>query len=72
MASAIWQREQTATIRAVLAAARAYVLFLSGNGTVKRSQKIAHETGGGPALSNDGRFGFSVTSLGDLNGDGRP
>ena len=47
-----------------------HVLFLNANGTVKSSQKIASGTGGGPTLANDDRFGSSVASLGDLDGDG--
>ena len=47
-----------------------YVLFLNSDGTVKGSQKIAHQTGGGPTLGNYGRFGKAVSSLGDLDGDG--
>ena len=47
-----------------------YVLFMNANGTVKGSQKIASATGGGPILTNDSRFGSSVTSLGDFDGDG--
>ena len=47
-----------------------YVLFMNANGTVKSSQKIASGIGGGPALANGDRFGSSVTSLGDLDGDG--
>jgi hypothetical protein len=47
-----------------------YTLLLHSNGTVKRSLKIASEMNGGPALPNGGRFGTSMASLGDLNGDG--
>jgi len=47
-----------------------HVLFLNSDGTVKGSQKIAHQTGGGPTLGNYGRFGRSVSSPGDLDGDG--
>jgi hypothetical protein len=47
-----------------------HVLFLNADGTVKRSQKIAHNTGGGPSLANWDKFGSSITSLGDLDGDG--
>ena len=46
------------------------VLFLNANGTVKNSLKIANNTNGGPTLSNSDFFGTSVTSLGDLDGDG--
>ena len=48
-----------------------YVLFLNADGTVKAEQKISSTTGGlvGP-LHNFDRFGYSVGSLGDLDGDG--
>ena len=47
-----------------------HLLFLMADGTAKHSQKIAHETGGGPMLSGGDLFGSSLTSLGDLDGDG--
>ncbi len=47
-----------------------YVLLLNANGTVKSSVKIASGTNGGPTLANIDRFGRSVASLGDLDGDG--
>ena len=47
-----------------------YVLRMNANGTVKSSTKIASGTNGGPALANNDRFGSSVASLGDLDGDG--
>jgi hypothetical protein len=47
-----------------------YVLMLNADGTVKDSTKIAHETNGGPTLSDQDYFGASITSLGDLDGDG--
>ena len=47
-----------------------HVLFMNANGTVKRSQKIASNTGGGPTLASTDLFGSSVATLGDLNGDG--
>ncbi len=47
-----------------------YVQFMNSDGTVKSSMKIANESNGGPVLANDDRFGSSVASLGDLNGDG--
>ena len=46
------------------------MLFLNPTGTVKSFQTIAHNTGGGPMLVDQDSFGSSVTSLGDLNGDG--
>jgi hypothetical protein len=47
-----------------------YVLFMNPNGTVKDSQLIAHNYGGGPTLSNGNFFGVSTSSIGDLDGDG--
>jgi hypothetical protein len=47
-----------------------YVLFMNASGTVKASQKIASGIGGGPLLGNYDRFGRSITSLGDVDGDG--
>ncbi len=48
-----------------------HLLFMNTNGTVKASQQIASGTGGGPTLANDNRFGASIASMGDLDGDGR-
>ncbi|MCX7420916.1 MAG: integrin alpha [Planctomycetia bacterium] len=47
-----------------------HVLLLNANGTVKNSKKIASGTNGGPELAKYDRFGSSVASLGDLDGDG--
>ncbi len=47
-----------------------YILHLKANGTVKTSQKIAHETGGFGSLNDDDYFGEELTPLGDLDGDG--
>ncbi len=49
---------------------KVYVLFLNTNGTVKSSTVIASGVGGGPTLANADNFGASVSSLGDLDGDG--
>jgi hypothetical protein len=48
----------------------AYILFLNADGTVKNSQKIGDEIGGGPDLDRGSYFGCSVASLGDIDGDG--
>jgi hypothetical protein len=47
-----------------------YILFLNSNGTAKSSRKIASGVGGGPILANGDRFSRSLSSLGDLDGDG--
>ena len=48
-----------------------WILFLNNNGTVKSHQKISDTEGGFTGVLDDSAlFGFSVTSLGDLNGDG--
>jgi len=48
-----------------------WVLFLDTNGTVKGEQKISVTQGCFTGtLNNDDQFGFSVSEIGDLNGDG--
>ncbi len=47
-----------------------WILFLNADGTVKAHQKISSAEGAGPPLSDGDRFGESVASLGDLDGDG--
>ncbi len=49
-----------------------YVMFLDVDGSAKRWQRISHQVGGGPQLSNSDFFGESVASVGDLNQDGTP
>ena len=47
-----------------------WILFLNPNGTVKTHQKISDTQGGFTGTMDDeDRFGISVTSLGDLDGD---
>ncbi len=46
------------------------MLFLSTNGTVKSSTKIASGTGGGLQLRNYSYFGRSLANLGEIDGDG--
>ena len=47
-----------------------WILFLNSNGTVKAHQKISSTAGGGLPLKDRDRFGSSVGSLDDLDGDG--
>ncbi len=48
-----------------------YILFLNRDGTVKNAQKISQTQGGFPAtLRIHDEFGRSITSLGDMDGDG--
>lgn len=47
-----------------------HVLLMNANGTIKSSLKVGSGTSGGPVLANSDRFGQSVASLGDLDGDG--
>ena len=50
-----------------------WVLFLNSDGTVKRSQAIGHGVGGfSGTLIAPATFGRSITSIGDVNGDGIP
>ncbi|MEZ6144011.1 MAG: FG-GAP-like repeat-containing protein [Planctomycetaceae bacterium] len=48
-----------------------YLLYMNTDGTVKSHRKISNTAGGFTgSLDNNDRFGGSVESLGDLNGDG--
>lgn len=47
-----------------------YVLLMNPDGTAKGSQKTASAVAGAPTLADSDRFGSSVTTLGDLDGDG--
>lgn len=47
-----------------------FSITAESSGTVDNVTKIASDTGGGPTLANLDLFGSSVTSVGDLDGDG--
>ena len=47
-----------------------YVFLLNSNGTIKSTTMIAHNSGGGPSLTDRDYFGTSLAAIGDLNGDG--
>jgi len=47
-----------------------YIVKLNPDGTAKSHLKIADQANGGPALADSDFFGSSLSSLGDLNGDG--
>lgn len=49
-----------------------YILFMNNQGSVIRSSHISSRIGGGPLLSTDDKFGFSIAALGDFDGDGTP
>jgi hypothetical protein len=49
-----------------------YILFMNRDGTANSSVKIASGTNGGPTLTDSDEFGYSVSSMGDLNSDGTP
>lgn len=46
-----------------------YILFMTFNGTVKSSSRIGGLSNGGPMLYKEDEFGYSVSALGDLDGD---
>jgi hypothetical protein len=47
-----------------------YVLYMTFNGTVRDTARIAGNVSGGPMLFTNDQFGFSLASIGDLDGDG--
>ncbi len=47
-----------------------HILKLNRDGTARTTTKIASGLNGGPGLANNDRFGVSVASGGDLDGDG--
>ncbi len=47
-----------------------HISYLNANGSVKSTVEINDSTANGPNLANDDRYGYSVASLGDLDGDG--
>ena len=47
-----------------------HIMFMNSNGTVKNTVEINDTTPNGPTLSNDDNFGYSVSAIGDLDGDG--
>lgn len=47
-----------------------YILLMGGDGKVSSFTRISGLTGGGPQLYDNDQFGYSITSLGDLDGDG--
>ncbi|MBI1315205.1 hypothetical protein GC176_28270 [bacterium] len=47
-----------------------YILFMNASGSVASSVKLTSGVNGGPTLADGDHFGQSVTSLGDLDGDG--
>ena len=49
-----------------------YIVFMTTSGLAKNSTKISGLLNGGPMLYKDEAFGFSVASIGDLDGDGIP
>lgn len=47
-----------------------HVLFLNADGSASSSVKISNGNNGGPSLAANDYFGWSVASLGDIDGDG--
>lgn len=49
-----------------------HISYLNADSSVKSTAKIASGTANGPVLANLDRYGYSLASLGDLDGDGVP
>ena len=47
-----------------------HIMFMNRNGSVDSTVEINSSTTNGPSLGNSDNFGKSVTSMGDLDGDG--
>ena len=47
-----------------------HIMFMNTTGSVKSTVEINDTTTNGPSLNNTDYFGISVTSIGDLDGDG--
>ena len=47
-----------------------HIMFMNSDGSVKSTVEIDDTTTNGPILRNDDRFGWSLESISDLNGDG--
>ena len=55
-----------------LAAGAVYVLFLNADGSVRAEQKISATAGGfGGTIVGTDQWGYAVSQIGDLDGDGR-
>ncbi|UCF04731.1 MAG: FG-GAP repeat protein [bacterium] len=66
LAAGAWLDDDGGTNRGAV-----WILFLNSDGTVKSHQKISDTEGGFTGTLNDGDlFGFSIASIGDLDGDG--
>jgi len=59
-----------ATVDVQLRTGAIYILFMNGRGTCDSSTRISGLIGGGPKLYKDEEFGYSVSHIGDLDGDG--
>ena len=47
-----------------------HVMFMNSNGTISDTIEINNNTVNGPVLNSNDLFGYSIASIGDLNGDG--
>ena len=49
-----------------------HIIYMNADGTIKNTVEINGTTANGPTLDSQDKFGISVASLGDLDGDGIP
>jgi len=47
-----------------------HIMFMNTDGSVDSTVEINDSTTNGPDLANNDQFGFGITNIGDLNGDG--
>ena len=47
-----------------------HIMYMNTDGSVDSTVEINDSTANGPDLANNDQFGFGITNIGDLNGDG--
>ena len=65
LAVSAWSDDNGGTDRGAV-----HIMFMNTDGSVDSTVEINSSTTNGPTLSNNDYFGFSILSIGDLDGDG--
>jgi len=65
LAVSAWSDDEGGTDRGAV-----HIMYMNTDGSVDSTVEINSSTTNGPTLSNEDYFGFSILSIGDLDGDG--